>query len=36
MRLSYLTSVNLVDPRRGERNFERLVTALQGPLPQRQ
>jgi hypothetical protein len=35
MRLSMLTTLNLADQRRGERNFERLVTALQGPLPQR-
>jgi hypothetical protein len=34
VRLSMLTSLNLSDPRRGERNFARLLTALRGPLPQ--
>lgn len=35
LRLSSLTSVNLADPRRGERGLDRLVQALQGPLPRR-
>jgi hypothetical protein len=35
LRLSSLTSVNLADPRRGERGLDRLVEALQGPLPRR-
>jgi hypothetical protein len=35
VRLGMLTTLNMVDQRRGERNFERLVTALQGPLPRR-
>lgn len=32
-RLSMLTTLDLVHPRRAEREFVRLVTALQGPLP---
>jgi hypothetical protein len=32
-RLSMLTTLNLIHPRRGEREFERLVQALQGRLP---
>ncbi len=32
-RLAMLSTVDLVHPRRAERNFERLVEALQGPLP---
>ncbi|BAZ27644.1 hypothetical protein NIES4074_00710 [Cylindrospermum sp. NIES-4074] len=32
-RLSMLTALDLVHPRRAEREFDRLVTALQGPLP---
>jgi hypothetical protein len=35
VRLSMLTTLDLDDQRRGERNFGRLVTALQGPLPRR-
>jgi hypothetical protein len=35
VRLSMLTALNLADPRRAEREFERLVGALQGPLPRR-
>jgi len=34
-RLSMLTTLNLVHPRRAEREFGRLVRALQGPLPRR-
>lgn len=34
-RLSMLTTLNLAHPRRAEREFERLVRALQGPLPRR-
>jgi hypothetical protein len=35
VRLSMLTTLDLGDRRRGERNFERLLTALRGPLPHR-
>jgi hypothetical protein len=35
-RLSMLTTLNLAHPRRAEREFGRLVQALQGPLPRRQ
>lgn len=35
VRLSILTTLNLAHPRRAEREFERLVRALQGPLPRR-
>lgn len=35
VRLSMLTTLNLAHPRRAEREFERLVRALQGPLPRR-
>jgi hypothetical protein len=34
-RLSMLTTLNLTHPRRAEREFGRLVRALQGPLPRR-
>jgi hypothetical protein len=34
-RLSMLTTLNLSHPRRAEREFGRLVEALQGPLPRR-
>jgi hypothetical protein len=34
-RLSMLTTLDLSHPRRAEREFERLVRALQGPLPRR-
>jgi len=34
-RLSMLTTLNLIHPRRAEREFDRLVRALQGPLPRR-
>ena len=34
-RLSMLTTLNLVHPRRAEREFTRLIQALQGPLPRR-
>ncbi len=34
-RLSMLTTLNLTHPRRAEREFDRLVRALQGPLPHR-
>jgi len=34
-RLSMLTTLDLVHPRRAEREFERLVQALRGPLPHR-
>jgi hypothetical protein len=34
-RLSMLTTLDLAHPRRAEREFERLVRALQGPLPRR-
>jgi hypothetical protein len=34
-RLSMLTTLNLTHPRRAEREFDRLVRALQGPLPRR-
>jgi hypothetical protein len=34
-RLSMLTTLNLTHPRRAEREFARLVRALQGPLPRR-
>jgi uncharacterized caspase-like protein len=33
-RLAMLTSLDLVDQRRGPRNLARLIAALQGPLPQ--
>ena len=32
-RLSMLTTLDLIHPRRAEREFERLVQALRGPLP---
>ena len=35
VRLSMLTTLNLFHPRRAEREFGRLVRALQGPLPRR-
>jgi hypothetical protein len=35
VRLSILTTLNLIHPRRAEREFGRLVRALQGPLPRR-
>ena len=35
VRLSMLTALNLAQPARAEREFERLVQALQGPLPRR-
>ncbi len=35
VRLSMLTTLNLTHPRRAEREFGRLVRALQGPLPRR-
>ena len=35
MRLSMLVTLDLTHPRRAEREFERLVKALQGPLPKR-
>jgi hypothetical protein len=34
-RLSMLTTLDLAHSRRAEREFERLVRALQGPLPRR-
>ncbi len=34
-RLSMLTTLNLIHPHRAEREFDRLVKALQGPLPRR-
>lgn len=34
-RLSMLTTLNMTHPRRAEREFNRLVQALQGPLPRR-
>jgi hypothetical protein len=34
-RLSMLATLDLVHPRRAEREFDRLVKALQGPLPRR-
>ena len=34
-RLSMLTTVDLSDPSRAEREYIRLVQALKGPLPQR-
>jgi len=34
-RLSMLTTLNLTQPRRAEREFARLIRALQGPLPHR-
>jgi len=34
-RLSMLTTLNLVQPQRAEREFRRLIQALQGPLPTR-
>jgi hypothetical protein len=34
-RLSMLTTLNLAHPRRAEREFGRLIRALQGPLPRR-
>ena len=35
VRLSQLVTLDLTHPRRAEREFERLVRALQGPLPKR-
>jgi hypothetical protein len=35
VRLSMLTTLDLTHPRRAEREFDRLVQALQGPLPRR-
>ena len=35
VRLSMLTTLNLAHPARAEREFGRLVQALQGPLPRR-
>jgi hypothetical protein len=35
VRLSMLIRLNLIHPRRAEREFDRLVRALQGPLPRR-
>ena len=35
VRIGMLSSVDLADARRGERNFNRLVAAPQGPLPTR-
>jgi hypothetical protein len=35
VRLSMLTTLNLAHPRRAEREFDRLVRALEGPLPRR-
>ena len=35
VRLSMLTTLNLTHPRRAEREFDRLVKGLQGPLPSR-
>ena len=35
VQLSMLTTLNLIHPRRAEREFDRLVQALQGPLPRR-
>jgi hypothetical protein len=35
LRLSQLVTLNLVHPQRAEREFTRLVQALQGPLPRR-
>jgi len=36
MRLGMLTTLDMIHPRRAEREFERLVEALRGPLPRRQ
>jgi hypothetical protein len=33
LRLGMLTTLDLIHPRRAEREFERLVEALKGPLP---
>ncbi len=33
MRLKMLTTLNLSHPRRAEREFERLIEALRGKLP---
>jgi hypothetical protein len=35
LRLSMLTTIDLADPARADREFARLVTALRGPLPRR-
>ena len=35
VRLSMLTTLNLTHAHRAEREFDRLVRALQGPLPHR-
>ncbi|MBU1879739.1 MAG: hypothetical protein KJ734_12375, partial [Chloroflexi bacterium] len=35
VRLSMLTTLDLAHPRRAEREFDRLVQALRGPLPRR-
>lgn len=35
VRLSMLTMLDMIHPRRAEREFERLVEALRGPLPRR-
>ncbi|NET26786.1 trypsin-like peptidase domain-containing protein [Okeania sp. SIO1I7] len=35
IRLSMLTTLNLIHPRRAEREFTRLITALKSPLPKR-
>ena len=34
-RLSMLTTLNMIHPRRAERELGRLIRALQGPLPRR-
>ena len=35
VRLRMLTTLNFSHPQRAEREFDRLVTTLQGPLPRR-
>lgn len=35
VRLGMLTTLNMTHPRRAEREFQRLIQALQGPLPRR-
>jgi len=35
VRLSMLTTLDLAHPRRAGREFDRLLRALQGPLPRR-
>ncbi len=35
VRLSLLETLDLTNPRRADRNYERLIKALQGPLPKK-